>query len=121
MLATLGVGSMWTLLKYSMGDELFFCTFAITASFSVPFHTALMCLRKSRAGQSIVMELATIVMLWSLTAVNAQVAPAFFLSPLNLGFVRCFSIWPLFNIWLMPKLPVSRPAFQGWPDQSIND
>jgi hypothetical protein len=111
VLGTLGVGSFWALLKYSMGDELFFCTFAITASFSVPFHTAIMCKRQSRVGQSIVMELATIVMLLSLSAVNLQVAPAFFSSPYYLAFVVCLVIWPLVNIWLMLKLPNTKPAF----------
>lgn len=110
VLGTLGVGAFWTLIKYSMGDELFFCTFAITASFSVPFHTALMCSRKTRAGQSVVMELATIVMLWSLTAVCIQVAPAFFLSPYYLAFVVTMTLWPLANIWLMLKLPKFQPA-----------
>ena len=110
VLGTLGVGAFWALIKYSMGDELFFCTFAITASFSVPFHTALMCRRRSRAGQSVMMELSTIVMLWGLTAVNLQVAPDFFGSPWYLAFVVTMTLWPLANIWLMFRLPKFQPA-----------
>jgi hypothetical protein len=64
VLGTLGIGAMWWLIKASMGDELFFVTFEITAFLSVPFHTAIMARWQSRAGQSVVMELATIVMLW---------------------------------------------------------
>jgi hypothetical protein len=104
VLGTLGIGAMWLLLKVSMGDELFFITFIITAVFSVPFHTAIMSRRQSRAGQSAVMELATIVMLWCLTAAFAQVAPFFSSTPF-LVFVGAFTLWPLANVWLMYRLP----------------
>lgn len=104
VLGTLGIGMMWALIKFSMGDELFFITFAITAVFSVPFHTALMSRRQSRAGQSIAMELSTIVMILSLTGVFVQI-DAFFRSPLYLGFVAVFVLWPLANVWLILRLP----------------
>ncbi|WP_428312996.1 hypothetical protein [Hydrocarboniphaga sp.] len=104
VLGTLGIGLLWALVKTSLGDELFFITFAITASFSVPFHTALMSRRQSRAGQSALMELSTIVMLWSLTGAFMQI-DAFFRSPVYLGFVATFTVWPLVNIWLMRRLP----------------
>lgn len=66
--------------------------------------------RQSRAGQSIVMELSTIVMLWSLTGAFAQIAP-FFRSPLYLGFVAVFTLWPLANVWLILRLPpLPQPA-----------
>lgn len=109
VLGTLGVGAMWYLVKVSLGDDLFFITFAITAVFSVPFHTALMCKRRSRAGQSVVMELSTIVMLWSETAAFAQASP-FFLSTPYLVFVAAFTAWPLANVWLMLKLPKQAPV-----------
>lgn len=110
VLGTIGIGMMWALIKFSLNDELFFITFAITAVFSVPFHTALMARRQSRAGQSIVMELSTIVMLWSLTGAFAQIAP-FFRSPLYLGFVAVFTLWPLANVWLILRLPpLASPA-----------
>lgn len=104
VLGTLGIGVLWALVKTSLGDELFFITFAITASFSVPFHTAIMSKRQSSAGQSIAMELSTIVMLWSLTGAFAQIDP-FFRSPVYLGFVAIFTIWPLANCWLIRRLP----------------
>ena len=104
VLGTLGIGAMWALIKFSMGDDLFFITFAITAVFSVPFHTALMSRRQSRAGQSIAMELSTIVMILSLTGVFVQIDP-FFRSPLYLGFVAVFVLWPLANVWLILRLP----------------
>jgi len=104
VLGTLGIGMMWALVKISLGDPLFFITFAITASFSVPFHTALMSRRQSRAGQSIAMELSTIVMLWSLTGAFAQIAP-FFRSAGYLGFVAVFTLWPLANVALILRLP----------------
>ena len=110
VLGTLGIGAMWLLLKVSMGDPLFFITFIVTAVFSVPFHTAIMSRRRSRAGQSVVMELATIVMLWCETAAFAQVAP-FFTSTPFLAFVGAFTLWPLANVWLMLRLPkVPAPA-----------
>lgn len=104
VLGTLGIGAMWALIKFSMDDELFFITFAITAVFSVPFHTALMQRRQSRAGQSIAMELSTIVMILSLTGVFVQINE-FFRSPLYLGFVAVFVLWPLANVWLILRLP----------------
>lgn len=111
ILGTLGIGMMWALIKFSMNDELFFITFAITAVFSVPFHTALMAKRQSRAGQSVVMELSTIVMLLSMSAVFMQIDD-FFKSPLYIGFVIVFSLWPLVNIWIMLRLPAA-PQPQG--------
>jgi len=107
VLGTLGVGGGWWLVKASIGDPLFFITFAITAVWSVPFHTALMCRRQSRAGQSIVMEASTIVMILSLSAAFAQIDP-FFRSPPYLAFVAAFSFWALANIWLILRLPEVR-------------
>jgi hypothetical protein len=113
LLGTLGIGVLWYLVKVSLDDELYFITFAITAVFSIPFHTAIMSRRRSRAGQSIVMELSTIVMLWSLTAVFATVAPFFTTLPYLL-FLAVFTAWPLANVLLILKLPavaaVTRPA-----------
>jgi len=109
VLGTLGVGALWALLKTALSDELFFITFVVTAVFSVPFHTAIMSRRQSRAGQSIAMQLSTIVMLLSLTAAFAQVAP-FFRSPLYLVFVAVFVLWPLVNVWLILGLPALRQA-----------
>lgn len=104
VLATLGIGALWLLIKASIGDELFFITFAITAVFSVPFHSALMSRRQSRAGQSVVMQLSAIIMLLSLTAAFAQISP-FFRTPTYLMFVIAFCLWPLANIWLMQRFP----------------
>jgi hypothetical protein len=104
ILGVLGIGAMWALIKAALNDDLFFVSFAVTASFSVPFHTGIMARRQSRAGQSVIMELSTIAILLSLTGVFAQVSP-FFLSPVYLAFVAAFSVWPLVNIWLMVQLP----------------
>lgn len=109
VLGTLGIGALWLLVKVAIDDELYFITFAITAVFSVPFHTAIMSRRRSRAGQSIVMQLSTIVMLWSLTAVFAQLA-TFFSSLPFLLFVAVFTAWPLFNVYLILKLPPMESA-----------
>lgn len=109
VLGTLAIGAMWWLIKLSMNDELFFITFAITAVFSVPLHTGLMCLRKSRAGQSVAMQLSTIVMLLSLTAAFSQVS-LFFHSPSFLVFVAAFTLWPLVNVWLILHLPQRQAA-----------
>lgn len=112
--ATLAIGALWTLVKKSINDELFFITFAITAVWSVPFHTALMVRRQSRAGQSIAMQASTIVMIVSESVAFAQV-DEFFLSPHYLGFVAAFIVWPLVNIWLILNLPaqVRLPTSHG--------
>ena len=109
VLGTLGVGTLWFLVKVSLGDPLFFITFAITAVWSVPFHTGLMVKRQSRAGQSIAMEASVIVMITSLTGAFAQIDPMF-RSPVYLAFVAAFVIWPLVNIWLILRLPDAAPA-----------
>jgi hypothetical protein len=109
LLGTLGVGALWALVKATLDDELYFISYAITAVFSVPFHTAIMSRRQSRAGQSVMMELSTIVMLLSETAAFVQVAPVFH-SPVYLGFVAAFVLWPLANVWLILRLPAIAPA-----------
>ncbi len=109
LLGTLGVGAGWLLIKTSLGDPLFFITFVITAVWSVPFHTALMAKRQSRAGQSVVMEASTVVMILSLTGAFSQIDP-FFRSIPFLAFVLVFTLWPLANIWLILRLPEYRPA-----------
>jgi hypothetical protein len=105
-LGTLFIGALWMLVKSILADELYFISFAVTAVFSVPFHTAIMSRRQSRAGQSVVMELSTIVMLLSESAAFMQVAP-FFHSPIYLCFVTAFVCWPLANVYLMLQLPAS--------------
>ena len=116
---TLGLGAMWLLVKVSLGDELFFITFVITAVFSVPLHTAIMSRRQSRAGQSVVMELSTIVMLWAQTAAYSQLAP-FFKSTPFLIFVAAFTVWPLVNVWLYFRLPACLPAWASADDATAS-
>ncbi|HKY92125.1 MAG TPA: hypothetical protein VJM11_13845 [Nevskiaceae bacterium] len=118
VLGTLGCGALWFLVKFTIHDPLFFTTFAITAIWSVPFHTGIMARRQSRAGQSIAMEVSVIIMISSLTGAFAQIDP-FFRSPVFLAFVAAFIAWPLFNIWLIRRLPpvTAEPATlpkAGW-------
>lgn len=102
--ATLGMGALWFVIKATIQDDLYFITFAVTAVWSVPFHTVLMARRQSRAGQSIFMEASTIVMLVSMSAAFAQAAP-FFRSPIYLAFVATMVLWALANIWLITRFP----------------
>jgi hypothetical protein len=118
VLGTLGIGALWALVKATLDDELYFISFAITAVFSVPFHTAIMSRRQSRAGQSVVMELSTIVMLLSETAAFIQVAPVF-RSPVYLGFVAAFVLWPLANVWLILRLPAMHAARAATPSMAV--
>lgn len=104
IVATLGIGAIWWLVKTSMNDDLFFITFAITAVWSVPFHTALMARRQSRAGQSVFMEASTIVMIVSMSAAFAQADP-FFRTPVYWTFVATMSLWAMANIALIRRFP----------------
>lgn len=107
ILGTLGVGAIWFLLKHGIQDELFFVTFAITAVVpAAPFHTALMVLRKNRAGQSVTRQLCMAGNIVFLTTAFAQVSD-FFLSPVYLGFAVAFTLWPLANILLIRSLPAT--------------
>ncbi len=113
VVGTLAVGTFWFLIKGAMQDDQYFITFAITAIWSAPFHTAIMCMRKNRAGQSIVRQLCMAGNLILLTAAFAQVAPGYFLSPIYLAWAVAFALWPLANIWLirqLPPAPAAQPA-----------
>jgi hypothetical protein len=88
-----------------LNDDLYFVSFAITAVIpAAPWHTALMVLRKSRAGQSVTRQLCMAGNLVFLTAAFAQVSD-FFLSPVYLAFAVVFTLWPLANIALIRSLP----------------
>lgn len=109
LLATLGVGGFWYLFKTAMDDELFFVTFAITAVWSVPFHTGVMARRQSRKGQSVAMEVAAIVMIICLSYAFSFASDVF-VSPTYLCFVAISIFWALTNIYLMKMLPEESPV-----------
>lgn len=105
ILGTLAIGALWFLIKHGINDDLFFVSFAITAVIpAAPYHTALMVLRKSRAGQSVARQLCMAGNIVFLTAAFAQVSD-FFLSPVYLAFAVAFTLWPLGNILLIRRLP----------------
>jgi len=105
VLGTLGVGAIWFLIKRGLQDDLYFVTFAVTAVIpAAPWHTALMVLRKNRAGQSVTRQLCMAGNLVFLTAAFAQVS-SFFLSPVYLAFAVAFTLWPLGNVLLIRSLP----------------
>ncbi|MDB5968392.1 MAG: hypothetical protein JWQ90_842 [Hydrocarboniphaga sp.] len=105
VLGTLAIGALWLLIKHGIADDLFFVTFAVTAVIpAAPYHTALMVLRKNRAGQSVARQLCMAGNLVFLTAAFAQVSD-FFLSPVYLAFASAFTLWPLVNIGLIRSLP----------------
>jgi len=104
LVGTLGVGALWGVVKASLDDQLYFVTFAITAVWSIPFHTALMVKRCSRAGQSIAMQVSVIIMISAESLAFSRV-DAFFRSPIYLSFVAAFVVWPLVNSYLIRGLP----------------
>lgn len=107
---TLAIGSLWFALKNGLNDDLFFLSFTATAVIpSAPMHTALMVMRKSRAGQSVVRQLCMTGNIVFVTLAFAQVSD-FFLSPLFLSFAFAFALWPLANIALIRSLPATAPA-----------
>jgi hypothetical protein len=117
VLGTLAVGTMWFLLKGAIEDRQYLITFAITAIWSAPFHTALMCMRKNRAGQAVVRELCMAANLILLTIAFAQLAPRYFLSPTYLAFFAAFVAWPLANVWLILHLPPHIPGTEPSPSR----
>lgn len=98
----LGAGAMWYMIKSSLNDPLYFLAFAITAVWSVPFHTALMLKRGNSKGQSIAMNLAVMGIFIAISCVVLTAVPAF-LTPTYYAFFAIFFVWPLFNIWLIKK------------------
>lgn len=109
ILGTLGVGTLWFLIKETFDDDLYFISFAITAVFSVPLHTGLMLLRGTRTGQSKIMEISTIFMLIPMSLAFYQAAD-FFASPVYITFVIAMTIWPLVNVWLISRMPEHDPG-----------
>jgi hypothetical protein len=110
ILGTLGVGAIWYLVKAALADELYLVTQAITAVFpAIPFHTGIMLRRKSRAGQSIAMQLS-IMLVFAAMSVVVMLASPFFFSPAYLTFFVVFMIWPAVNIWLILRYPPLKAA-----------
>jgi hypothetical protein len=109
MAGVLGTGAMWWLIKASLNDPLYLVTFAITAVWSIPFHTGIMLRRGNTAGQSIAQNLAVIVIFAAVSTALMIVAPAFRSLP-YFTFLAVFLAWPLFNIWLINRLPASAEA-----------
>ena len=105
----LAVGAVWWLVKSSLNDPLYFITFAITAFWSTPWKVGIMMRRRSSAGQSVWMNLCVFVIFGAVSIVFMTVAPAFRTVP-YLAVLAVFMIWPLFNIWLIQRLPGS-PAY----------
>lgn len=104
ILATLGIGALWWLVKASMADPIYLVTFAITAVWSVPFHTGIMLRRKSRVGQSVAME-ASVMVIFACVSGVLMIAAPFFRTPPYLVFFATFMIWPAVNIWLYYRYP----------------
>ncbi len=117
--AVAAVGVLWFFVKASLNDPLYFITFAITAFWSTPFHTGIMLRRRSSAGQSVWMNLSVVILFSCVSAAFMIAVPAF-RSPLYLAVYAVFAAWPLFNIWMIRRLPSAPPypqpikiAFRG--------
>ena len=117
--ATIGVGCIWFLIKGALHDDLFLIGFALTAIWSVPFHTGILLRRRSSAGSSVAMELCVIVILLAVSVLFVTVAPETFRTLTYLAFYVVFNLWCIVNIILIKKLPDS-PAYpslapiKGW-------
>lgn len=105
----LGTAAMWWLIKAALNDPLYLVSFAITAVWSIPFHTGIMLRRGNTAGQSVAQNLAVIVIFASVSSAFMIIAPAF-RSPPYLTFLAVFLAWPVFNIWLIHRLPAPAVA-----------
>ncbi len=108
--AVAAVGVLWFFVKASLNDPLYFITFAVTAFWSTPFHTGIMLRRRSSAGQSVWMNLSVVILFSCVSAAFMIAVPAF-RSPIYLAVLAVFVTWPLFNIWLIRRMPAS-PAYQ---------
>lgn len=104
VLATIGTGAMWWFIKLTLNDPIFLVTCIITAVWSVPFHTGIMLRRRSRAGQSIAMEVSVIIIFACMAGILMKASP-FFTSPGFIAFLVAFMIWPLVNIWMILQYP----------------
>jgi hypothetical protein len=108
--AVAAIGVLWFFVKASLNDPLYFITFAVTAFWSTPFHTAIMLRRRSSAGQSVWMNISVMILFSCVSAAFMIAVPAF-RSPLYLAVYAVFVCWPLFNIWMIRRMP-SAPAYQ---------
>lgn len=111
VLATLGIGTVWWMIKEALADDLYLVSFVLTAAFpAVPCHTGMILRRKSRAGSSVWMQISVLLVHLSMSAIGMTVAPSFFLAPAFLTYFVAFSIWPLVNVWLILRYPVISDA-----------
>jgi hypothetical protein len=101
---TLAVGVLFWLIKASLNDPLYFITFAITAFWSTPWKVGIMMRRKSNAGQSVAMNLSVFIIFACVSTAFMTVVPAF-TSPPYLATFAVFMAWPLFNIWMIKRMP----------------
>jgi len=112
VLGTLGLGAFWWLLKVALADDLYLISFVITAAFpAVPFHTGMILRRKSRAGQSVWMQISVLLVHIAMSAIGMTVAPSFFLAPPFLTYFVAMALWSLVNIWLILSYP---PLPKDW-------
>jgi hypothetical protein len=109
MAGVLAVGAVFWLIKASLNDPLYFITFAITAFWSTPWKVGIMMRRRSNAGQSVSMNLCVFFIFAAVSLVFMTVAPAFRTAP-YLATLAVFMIWPLFNIWMIRRMP-SAPLY----------
>ena len=109
VLVTLGVGALWWLVKVILADELYFVAQIIPLAWPSLFQTCLLVRRKSRAGQSIIMQLCVAIMMVAMSLVGMLSSP-FFLTPAFLTFLAVFTIWPLVNIALILRYPPYQAA-----------
>jgi hypothetical protein len=108
---TLGIGAIWWLFKDAMGDELYLVSQIVSAVFpAIPFHTGILLRRKSRAGNSIWMQVSIMLIFVAMSAVGVLAAPEFFTRPAFIAFFAVFMIWPVVNVWLILRYPPYQAA-----------
>jgi hypothetical protein len=105
---TIAVGVLFWLVKASLNDPLYFITFAITAFWSTPWKVGIMMRRRSSAGQSVAMNVSVFI-IFSCVSIAFMTAVPSFKSPAYLAVLAVFLAWPLFNIWMIRRLPSSPP------------
>jgi hypothetical protein len=111
---TMAVGVLFWLVKASLNDPLYFITFAITAFWSTPWKVGIMMRRRSSAGQSVAMNVSVFI-IFSCVSIAFMTAVPAFKSPAYLAVLAVFLAWPLFNIWMIRRLPSSPPYPQFTP------
>jgi hypothetical protein len=100
------------IIKSALMDDLYLIAFALTVFWNCPAFTQMIWQRRSRKGQSVLLNIGVVGMQISFNCALLFVDP-YFRSPLFIGLMIVTILWTLANIGLLFRFPEYRPENAG--------